>query len=673
MQTLCLTTLIVFSVSSTAIGQSSNSTPDFDQATEKTYKSVDNIDLKLWTFSPDNHQKTDRRPAAIFFFGGGWKSGTPAQFEQHCRYLASRGMIAITADYRVRSRHQTLADRCVADAKSAIRWMRMHSDELGIDPNRILAGGGSAGGHLAACAATITELDEPDEDLSVSSVPNALALFNPALLLAPFGKVSLDAEKLKDIATRTGVEPHRISPIHNVRSGQPPMIAFHGTADTTVPFETIRLFETETRKAGNTFNLHGYGGQSHGFFNYGRGGNPGEYFLRTVHALDEFLIGLGYLEGDPTIVVPQSTNVHVRSDLSNARKAIENGKATVAFIGGSITEMNGYRPMIMRYLADTYPNTTFEFINAGISSTCSTTGAFRLDRDVLSHDPDLVFVEFAVNDDQDAGHASRECIRGMEGIVRQARSKNPETDIVLTHFVNPPMLEMLRNGQTPTSIAAHERVASHYGINSVNLAMEVAVRIDDGSLTWKAYGGTHPKMPGNRLAADLNIECLRAAFNLANGADSSRLPKLLDPSSYIDGRLVENQTVQTGAGWRHITPDWNSLPGKSRERYEKERLLCCTTPGSEVTLRFEGNTIGAFVLAGPDAGIIETSIDGETFRSIDLYHRFSKGLHYPRTVILGSDLEPGEHKLVLRLSESSNSESTGHAARILNFVVNHSR
>ena len=99
--------------------------------------------------------------------------------------------------------------------------------------------------------------------------------------------------------------------------------------------------------------------------------------------------------------------------------------------------MNGYRVMVSQDLQKRFPDTEFKFINAGISSTCSTTGAHRLARDVLAARPDLLFVEFAVNDDQDAAHADRECRRGMEGILRQAREADPTLDVVVTHFCEP--------------------------------------------------------------------------------------------------------------------------------------------------------------------------------------------------------------------------------------------
>jgi acetyl esterase len=273
--------------------------PKLEGATVETYKTVGDTKLNVWIYYPPGHKASDKRAAIVFFFGGGWTNGSPQQFEQHCKHLASRGMVAMTADYRVASRNQVKAVSCVADAKSAIRFVRKEAGRLGVDPNRIVAGGGSAGGHIAACTAVIKEFDESTEDSSVSSVPNALALFNPAVVLAGDRLGAVDAGKAATLKERMGVEPKALSPAHHVKAGAPPTIIFHGKADNTVPYATVELFTKEMTDAGCKCMLVGYEGQAHGFFNYGRGGN--EYYEKTVAALDDFLIGLGYIDGTPKV------------------------------------------------------------------------------------------------------------------------------------------------------------------------------------------------------------------------------------------------------------------------------------------------------------------------------------------------------------------------------------
>lgn len=265
--------------------------PSFEGARAEIYKTVGDTQLSLHIFEPAGPPQKNR-PAIIFFFGGGWTNGSPTQFEQHCRALAARGMVAITADYRVASRQNAKPIDCVADAKSAVRWLRANAARLGLDPHRIAAGGGSAGGHIAA-ATIIPGLDQPGEDTSVSAVPDALVLFNPALVLAPMAGLDLAGFGTRVPAERLGTEPENISPAHHVKRGAPPTIIFHGRADTTVPYATAEAFARVMKAAGNRCELVGYEGQTHGFFNYGRGDN-GNY-RATLAATDAFLVSLGYL------------------------------------------------------------------------------------------------------------------------------------------------------------------------------------------------------------------------------------------------------------------------------------------------------------------------------------------------------------------------------------------
>jgi len=253
------------------------------------YKTVGNTTLHLFVFEDDGAREEACRPAIVFFFGGGWTGGTPEQFFPQCEYLASRGMVAASVEYRVKDRNGTTPFECVADGKSAVRWLRAHADELGIDPDRIAAGGGSAGGHVALCTALIEGCDEADEDLSVSSRPDALVCFNPAPDLTRYGN------RVPESAGRA----EEISPVHHVKAGAPPTILFHGIDDTSVPFEDGERFAAAMNEAGNDCRLVAYPGQEHGFFNYRDGDNP--YYAETVREADRFLTRLGWLTGEPTI------------------------------------------------------------------------------------------------------------------------------------------------------------------------------------------------------------------------------------------------------------------------------------------------------------------------------------------------------------------------------------
>ena len=259
----------------------------------------------------------------------------------------------------------------------------------------------------------------------------------------------------------------------------------------------------------------------------------------------------------------------------------------------------------------------------------------------------------------------------MEGIIRHTRRHNPAVDIVVTHFVNPRILEALQAGQEPVSIAAHNGVTAHYRVPTIHLAREIAERITTKRLTWKQFGGTHPAPYGNRICVDLISQLFRASWGPNETATVSRQesPDPLDPESYERGRFIPVEAaVLPDAGWTVGVPDWPRLTGQCRSRFREVEMLSTTTTGEPLTLEFEGTSIGAYVLAGPDAGVAEVSIDNGAWRKVRLYHRFSKGLHYPRTVLFGTDLSSGEHTLRMRVT--SDTDHKGSAMRILHFAVN---
>lgn len=256
----------------------------------EVYKTASGDDLYLHIFTPPRHDAAkDKRPAAVFFFGGGWNSGTPTQFEQHARFLASRGMVAVVADYRVQSRQKTGPKECVADGKSAVRYLRKHAERLGIDPGKIAAGGGSAGGHVAAATGTLKTLDDPVDDASISSKANALLLFNPVYDNGPDGGWGHQ---------RVKAYWQEISPAHNLDAKTPPAIVFLGEKDALIPIPTAKRFQKKMQDAGVKSELHTYPGQPHGFFNEPKGGR--EIFLDTLRKMDAFLVSIGFLKGEAT-------------------------------------------------------------------------------------------------------------------------------------------------------------------------------------------------------------------------------------------------------------------------------------------------------------------------------------------------------------------------------------
>ncbi len=327
--------------------------PEMPGARVEVYRETGDTKLNAYIFTPEGHEASDRRPAAVFFFGGGWKSGTPGQFLPHCLHLSKKGIVAISVDYRVASRQEVTPLDCVSDAKAAIRWVRANAARLGIDPDRIAAGGGSAGGHLAAATALVPGFEDED-NADVSSTPNALILFNPAVILAPVeGDNDLSSDEVfRSIDERCEGRSRDISPYHFVKAGLPPSIIFHGTNDDAVPFATIQKFEKAMLAAGNRCEVKAYEGQPHGFFNPGR--KKGEVeaealkcYHQTLGEMDDFLSSLGYLESTETVdatTKPKTKPAPVRLPDSLVASLEAHPDLTYARYGERELELDLYRP-----------------------------------------------------------------------------------------------------------------------------------------------------------------------------------------------------------------------------------------------------------------------------------------------------------------------------------------
>lgn len=243
------------------------------------FKETPQGELRLHFFNPEGLKPGQKRPAVIFFFGGGWSGGSPSQFYPQAQYLADRGMVAIAAEYRTKKTLGTDPRACVMDAKSAMRWVRSRAGKLGIDPQRIAAGGGSAGGHLAAATALVSEFNEPDEDTAVSCKPEALILFNPVYDNSETG---YGYDRVKDYW-------QDFSPMANLKKGTPPTIVFLGTKDDLIPVATAQAYKKTMDTHGDRCDLHLYKDQKHGFFNSAK-------YNETVTEMDTFLVSLGWLK-----------------------------------------------------------------------------------------------------------------------------------------------------------------------------------------------------------------------------------------------------------------------------------------------------------------------------------------------------------------------------------------
>ena len=265
----------------------------FIKSEKVLYKSTEQGDLNLYFYRPPNFDTSKAYNCIIFFHGGAWNNGNYKQFERQAMYFASRGMIAISAEYRIKSKHGTTPFESIEDAKSAIRFVRKNSKSYSINNQRIAASGGSAGGHLAASTANVKGFDNSNENLEVSSKPNALVLYNPVLDTGPdaWGYYSF----LRRMDSKMTINPIEGSPLHGISKDSPPTIILTGTNDKIVSVEMISRYKKKMESFNVRCDVIFYDGAEHSFF------NKGEDFIDTLLKSDLFLKSNWYLSGEPTI------------------------------------------------------------------------------------------------------------------------------------------------------------------------------------------------------------------------------------------------------------------------------------------------------------------------------------------------------------------------------------
>jgi acetyl esterase len=245
------------------------------------YKKIAERELQLHVFEPEGFKPGDKRGCYLIIHGGGWTGGAPPRMYPFAAHYAKLGLVGISMSYRLHSSKTGVSVfDCVKDARSAMRYLRAHAAELGIDPQKIIVSGGSAGGHLAVSTALFDKVNEEGDDLAVSATPAALVLLFPVI----------DTSKEGYGQAKIGERWQELSPAHNVRAGLPPTLTFHGTGDTVTPFAGAKAFHEAMLKAGNRSELDVNDGGAHGYLMRDKA-----LFDDTMKKTDTFLKSLGLL------------------------------------------------------------------------------------------------------------------------------------------------------------------------------------------------------------------------------------------------------------------------------------------------------------------------------------------------------------------------------------------
>lgn len=533
----------------------------------------------------------------------------------------------------------------------AVRLAKSYFDtvveEFGVQDKAVVEGFSRGGFFSFAWAATYPELvsalylDAPVCNMLVWPGRN-----NPGLWKDFLKEWGLEDEEVPD-----DFWGNAIHHIQTIQAAGLPIFTVCGGKDTVLPFEkNMKLVRTAFQEIGGVVEMI-----------VKPDGDHHPHSLDDPEPIVDFL--KRYVPG-----YSDFQHINLRGDLDNSMYAMTVKKeATVAFLGGSITQMKGWRDQVKEDLQQRFPYTKFHFIEAGIASLGSTPHAFRFEQDVLAQGtPDLMFVEATVNDHTN-GFGPEAQVRGMEGIVRHALKANPCMDIVVLDFIYDPFLPMLEDGVEPDVVLNHERVANHYHLNSINMVDEIYGRIAAGELTWKQFGGTHPAWLGHKYYTAAVAKVLDANTRPVDQyvVKPHALPEEpLDIYNYEGGFQVPVTEATKLRGFS-VVDDWAPADDAEKRPGFVHVPMLSTDKGGSFAFEFDGRAVGIYCVCGPDAAELKYRIDGGEWKSLDTYTAWSKSLYLPWVYMLADELDGGHHRLQVKVAGK---DRTG--CHIKSFVVN---
>ncbi len=382
--------------------------------------------------------------------------------------------------------------------------------------------------------------------------------------------------------------------------------------------------------------------------------NPGPYALQGHHfPLNAVGPTVRFIEANtPLPDLPATTMATWSQDAANLRPALDRiarkAKARVLYLGGSITQNPGWQDLVSESLRRRWPNVDFECVNVGVASLGSLSHAFRW-RTHFGGPADLVFFEAAVNDLHNR-QTAEETERAYEGVLRGLRTAFPEAGIVCLHFAEPRHTADYAKGKPPAVVERQARIAAHYGVPQINLAKEVADRLAAKQFDWgRDFRDLHPAPFGQRLYYNAVRRLLNAAASAPAETKAPTLPKPLRADCWATGDFIPGAKAKDLKGAEAVA-NWTPDPPKETRRlFVNCPVLKAQGDGASFAFDFTGKTLGAYVICGPTSAVLEWSVDGGAWRTLDTRTPWSGHIYMPWPYVLTTDLPEGPHTVRFRV------------------------
>ncbi|MDD4018502.1 MAG: SGNH/GDSL hydrolase family protein [Kiritimatiellae bacterium] len=372
---------------------------------------------------------------------------------------------------------------------------------------------------------------------------------------------------------------------------------------------------------------------------------------------------------DPIPDMPAKVT-QVRGGLGNVLEKLEAGKpVAIVYFGTSITRGSAWLTKNVVWFKKTFPKAEIKAINAAIGATSSDLGVFRVQDHVLKHKPDLVFIEFSIND---GGNLPQNC-RNIEGIVRQIWNADPRTDLCLVHMFRPSYSEALKAGKCTKSQSSHEIVADYYGIPSINAALRVneclaagklclsapkdaegkPMPVPTGMTVYSIGDGVHPVDGGAAIIADAAAEALKSMFAASKPGAHLLKPTFVPGNRMENARMVPLDPKMLSSGW--VKLDESHPHGKrfgAGGQYNMSGVWEAHQPGESIRFRFKGTQVALYDLRAPDAGQVTVTLDGQEVKSPVGYLGFSRAHAdcWPCSMFIAGGLANHAHDVEIKIS-----------------------